>query len=267
MGSVSGSYPQPGRDFYQTPGTPGNWVFNVPTAGAFIETSQVVKNQWTHLVGVYDGTSLTFYINGVATASASCAGFTAGTSALFIGNCPPSGWGEIDGYLSQVAFYTKALTPAQILNDYIVGTNSFATNGELPEVVADAGATNTDPQSIAINGGSTATFDPIVVGSTPLSYQWYSNNVAVAGATSSILSFTASPSANASTYYVIVTNNFGSTTSQVATLTVYSALIINSAPMFWKSLRRQLCSVPCYRQRHLPPELSMVGEHRWRKHV
>lgn len=231
VGAVSGSYPQPGWDFYQTPGAPGYWVFNVPTAGAFIETSQIVKNQWTHLVGVYNGTDLIFYVNGVATATVNGSGFTAGTGDLFIGDCPPSGWGGFDGYITQVAFYNKALTAAQVLNDYVVGTNSFATNGEPPYVLADAGATNTDPQSIAVDGGSTATFDPIVIGSTPLSYQWYSNNVAVAGATSSLLSFTASPSANGSTYYVIVTNNFGSTTSQVATLTVYSALIINSAPM------------------------------------
>ena len=231
VGSVSGSYPQPGWDFYQTPGAPGYWVFNVPSAGAFIETSQIVKNQWTQLVGVYDGTGLIFYVNGVATASASGAGFKPSAGDLFVGTCPPSGWGAFDGYLTQVAFYTNALTAAQILNDYKVGTNSFATNGEPPQVLEDAGATNTDPASIAVNGGSTATFDPLVIGSTPLSYQWYSNGVAVAGATSSLISFTAGPSANNSTYYVIVTNNFGSTTSQVATLTVYSSIIINSDPM------------------------------------
>ena len=231
VGSVSGSYPQPGWDFYQTPGAPGSWVFNVPSASAFIQTSQVVKNQWTHLVGVYDGTNLIFYVNGVATATASGAGFKPSAGDLFVGDCPPSGWGGFDGYLTQVAFYTNALTAAQILNDYQVGTNSFATNAEPPEVVADAGATNTDPASITITGGSTATFDPIVIGSTPLSYQWYSNGVAVAGATSSLLSFTATPSANDSTYYVVVTNNFGSSTSQVATLTVFSSIIINSDPI------------------------------------
>ncbi|HUA64594.1 MAG TPA: LamG domain-containing protein [Alphaproteobacteria bacterium] len=231
VGAVSGSYPQPGWDFYQTPGAPGYWVFNVPSAGAFIETSQVVKNQWTHLVGVYDGTNLIFYVDGVATATAAGTGFKAGTGDMFIGDCPPSGWGGFAGYISQVAFYTNALTAAQVLNDYIVGTNSFATNGEPAEVLADDGSVATDPPSAAVDGGSTATFDPIVVGSTPLSYQWYSNEVAVAGATNSLLSFTASSSANDSTYYVIVTNNFGSSTSQVATLTVYSALIINSAPM------------------------------------
>lgn len=231
VGSVSGSYPQPGWDFYQTPGAPGYWVFNVPTAGAFIETSQIVKNQWTHLVGVYDGTNLIFYVNGVATATVSGTGFTAGTGDLFIGDCPPSGWGGFDGYITQVAFYTNALSAAQVLNDYMVGTNSFSTNGEAAQVLEDAGATNTDPASIAVNAGATAAFDPVVIGSTPLSYQWYSNSVALPGATNSLLSFTALPGEDGSAYYVIVTNNFGSSTSQVASLTVYSALTINSAPL------------------------------------
>lgn len=234
VGSVSGSYPQPGWRFYQTPGsggTPGSWAFVLQSAGPFLQTSQVVKNQWTHLVGVYDGTNAIFYVNGVDTASAAATGFVPSSQDLCIGYCPLSGWNEFDGYLTQVAIYTNALTPAQILNDYKVGTNSFATNGEPPAVVEDVGATNTDPQSVAVNRGAVATFDPIVIGSTPLSYQWYSNNVVVAGATSSTLSVTANGGNNGSTYYVVVTNNYGSSTSQVATLTVNSAVIINSAPM------------------------------------
>ncbi|HTR41075.1 MAG TPA: LamG-like jellyroll fold domain-containing protein [Pseudomonadales bacterium] len=233
VGSVSGSYPQPGWRFYQTPGTPGSWAFDLQSANAFLQTAQVVKNQWTHLVGVYDGTNAIFYVNGVATASALATGFVPNTGSgdLFIGNCPPSGWGAFDGYLTHVAFYTNALSPTQILNDYIVGTNCLATNGQSPNVLVDPGATNTNPQSISINAGSTATFDPIAFGSTPLHYQWYTNGVAEGGANNSLLSFTASGANNGTTYYVIVTNNFGSSTSQVATLTVYSALIINSAPM------------------------------------
>ena len=235
VGSVSGSYPQPGWRFYQTPGsggTPGSWAFVLQSAGAFLQTSQVVKNQWTHLVGVYDGTNAIFYVNGVETASSAASGYVACQNEdLYIGNCPPAAWNPFEGYLTQVAIYTNALTPAQILNDYIVGTNSFATNGEPAQVLEDAGATNTDPASVAVNRGATATFDPIVIGSTPLFYQWYTNGVAEGGATSSTLSVTANGSNNGSTYYVIVTNNYGSSTSQVATLTVNSVVIINSGPM------------------------------------
>jgi len=231
MGSVSGSYPQPGWVIYQTPGTPGFWALDCQNAGVFLVPTSAVKNQWTHLVAVYDGANFTFYVNGVSGGTASGAGFLASTAGFYIGGEPIAANGSFEGYITEVAIYTNALTAAQILNDYKVGTNSFSTNAEPPQVLEDAGAVNTDPASITVNAGATATFDPISIGSTPLSYQWYSNNVAVAGATSSLLSFTATGSANNSTFYVIVTNNFGSTTSQVATLTVISQLLINSAPM------------------------------------
>ena len=232
IGSFAGFSTSDGWDFYQTPGTPGSWVFNIPTAGAFIQTSQVVKNQWTHLVGVYDGTHLIFYINGVATATVSGAGYVANPGQdLIIGGDPISGFGNFEGFVTEVAIYTNALTAAQVLNDYIVGTNSFSTNGEPAQVLEDAGSVNTDPASLTVNAGSTAKFDPIVIGSTPLSYQWYTNGVADGAARSSVLSFTTSLANNGSTYFVVVTNNYGSSTSQVATLTVNSPLIINSAPM------------------------------------
>jgi Concanavalin A-like lectin/glucanases superfamily len=237
VGSVGGTYPQPGWDFYQTPGTPGSWVFNVPTAGAFIQTSQVIKNQWTHLVGVYDGTSLIFYVNGVATATVSGAGYLANNSAnlavpgdLTIGFNQSSGWGAFEGYLDEVAIYTNALSASQILAHYEVGTNSFSTNAAPPVVLMDAGSTSSNPQSIAVNAGSTATFDPIVIGGLPLSYLWYTNGVAETDATNALLSFSASSADNGSTYFVVVTNNYGSSTSQVATLTVAGVLFINSDP-------------------------------------
>ncbi|MGH7976572.1 MAG: LamG-like jellyroll fold domain-containing protein [Limisphaerales bacterium] len=227
VGSV-GSYPN-GWDFYQTPGTPGSWVFN--PNGAFIQTSQVVKNQWTHLVGVYDGTNFIFYINGVATATVPGSGYVANSANdLYIGGDPPTGWGGFEGYVDEVAIYTNALTAAQVLAHYQAGTNSFSTNPAPPEVLMDAGATNSNPPSISVNAGSAATFDPIVVGATPLSYQWFTNGVLDASQTGSLLTFTASSADDSSTYFVVVTNNYGSSTSQVATLTVAGALFINGNP-------------------------------------
>ncbi len=239
-----GAYAQPGWDFYQTPGSagsPGSWVFNPSlgsAGGAFIQTSQVVKNQWTHLVGVYDGTNFIFYINGVATATVSAAGYLANNSAntasppdLYIDGDPPTGWGNFEGYLSEVAIYTNALSATQVLTHYEVGTNAFSTNPEPASVLVDLGATNSNPASISVNAGNTAAFDPIAIGSTPLSYLWYTNNVADANATNSYLSFTASGGENNSTYFVVVTNSAGVSTSQVATLTVAGALFINGEPL------------------------------------
>jgi len=57
-------------------------------------------------------------------------------------------------------------------------------------------------------------------GSPDYSYQWYSNNVAIPGATGQTISFTARPSANGATFYAVVNNQFSSATSTVSTLTV-----------------------------------------------
>lgn len=231
VGDFGGYGNSSGWHFYQSPGTPGYWIWNVPSAGQFIQTVPVVKNQWTHVVGVYDGTHLIFYVNGVATATVSGSGFLANSANdLFIGGDPPTGWGNWEGYVDEVAIYTNALSYMQVTNHYAVGLAGFAARPDPPLVLVDAGEAATDPASLSVNAGSTATFDPIVTGATPLAYQWYQNGVLEPGQTNSLLSFSASSSDNGSTYYAIVTNIYGSSTSEVATLTVAGALFVNGYP-------------------------------------
>ena len=68
-------------------------------------------------------------------------------------------------------------------------------------------------------------------GVQPYSYQWYSNSVAIAGATDFAYTI---PSATTNMdqwqYYVVVTNSLGSVTSAVATLTVAAEARITSSP-------------------------------------
>ncbi|HVU08966.1 MAG TPA: immunoglobulin domain-containing protein [Verrucomicrobiae bacterium] len=62
-----------------------------------------------------------------------------------------------------------------------------------------------------------------VFGSDPLSYQWFSNNVPILGATNSSLVFSNLQSADAASYYLSVTNIFGSTNSSTVALNVLPA--------------------------------------------
>jgi Concanavalin A-like lectin/glucanases superfamily len=234
VGNFGGYGDSSGWHFYQSPGSgnsSGSWIWDVPSAGQFIQTSPVVKNQWTHLVGVYDGANLIFYINGVATATVSGAGFLANpANDLFIGGDPATGHGYWEGYVDEVAVYPTALSAAKILAHYQEGTNSFATMTDLPVVLVDAGESSSNPASTTNNVGSTVVFDPIVAGGTPFAYQWFSNSVTYTGQTNSLLTFPAINADNGSTYYVVVTNNYGRSTSEVATLTVSGALFINGGP-------------------------------------
>jgi alpha-tubulin suppressor-like RCC1 family protein len=78
----------------------------------------------------------------------------------------------------------------------------------------------TQPQSQTNVVGQSATFSVVAAGTQPLSYQWYSNKLGVASATSASLTLN-NVSTNASgSFSVVITNFLGSVTSTVATLTV-----------------------------------------------
>lgn len=75
------------------------------------------------------------------------------------------------------------------------------------------------PISQTVSAGTGVTLT-VVTAVNDGTYQWYKNNVAIPGATGA--SFTISPTslADSGTYYVVVTNSFGSATSQTVTITV-----------------------------------------------
>ena len=89
------------------------------------------------------------------------------------------------------------------------------------EVVAAAGATFvTQPQSQTVTEGSTATFS-VEVAESGVSYQWYKNGVAIAGATGSTYTTPATVKAEDGSMFYCEVNNLGTrTNSEVVTLTV-----------------------------------------------
>ena len=76
------------------------------------------------------------------------------------------------------------------------------------------------PQGQPVSVGSNVTFSVTAGGTLPLNYQWLSNSVAIAGATSSNYTIYVTGTNQTGGYSVIITNNFGSVTSSVAALTV-----------------------------------------------
>ena len=79
----------------------------------------------------------------------------------------------------------------------------------------------TQPASVTITAGQTATFSVTATGTAPLSYQWSQNGTAISGATSSSYTTPAeTTSASGAQFTVLVSNSAGSATSNAATLTV-----------------------------------------------
>ncbi|HEX8774927.1 MAG TPA: PQQ-dependent sugar dehydrogenase [Pyrinomonadaceae bacterium] len=85
---------------------------------------------------------------------------------------------------------------------------------------------STHPSNKTVAEGQTATFSVGTLGTGSLSYQWQKNGVNIGGANSS--TYTTPPVTagdNGAQFRVIVTNSFGSATSNNATLTVVSSIL------------------------------------------
>ena len=76
------------------------------------------------------------------------------------------------------------------------------------------------PQSQTVNIGTNVTFTTAAIGSLPLSWQWFLNEAPIPNATNALLTLTNVTTANAGTYFAIVTNPFGSAATAVAILNV-----------------------------------------------
>jgi hypothetical protein len=83
------------------------------------------------------------------------------------------------------------------------------------------------PSSQTVTEGQPASFAVGASSSLPVSYQWMHNNAPVAGATGATLSFPSVTSADAGSYFVVVSNSAGSTLSTTVTLTVLPPITIS----------------------------------------
>jgi hypothetical protein len=83
----------------------------------------------------------------------------------------------------------------------------------------------TQPQSQALAQNQHAYLYVVANGSAALAYQWNFNGAPVSGATDSTLALGQVQPADAGSYTVVVTNNVGSVTSVVATVTVTNPVI------------------------------------------
>ena len=140
-----------------------------------------------------------------------------------------SNGGNISGATTSVLTFTAATTNNSG-NYTVVITNAY---GSITSAVATLTVTqvfapsiSTQPTNRVVFIGSNVVFSVIAGGTPPLGYQWrknganISNGGNISGATSSALTFTAATTNNSGNYSVVITNNYGSITSAVATLTV-----------------------------------------------
>jgi len=125
--------------------------------------------------------------------------------------------GAISNVLTLAAISTNDVGNYSVVVTNIVG--SIASSSATLTVLVPP-AIVTPPANTSAVAGSNATFTVTASGSSPLTYQWFKNGVAIAGATSATLTLTDVTTNNAASYSVVVTNAAGSVTSGNAVLAV-----------------------------------------------
>lgn len=187
----------------------------------------------THLAFVFDhAVNVTPYVNGQPLETKTQGAFGPGGSAAWIGSLGYSvaGWA---GTIGELAIYSSALPSSAVqghYTKYVYGTNVAA-----PAIVSQTVGPKT------LMAGSAPVLSAVVSGALPLSYQWKSNNVAIAGATSATLTVAGGAAGTSATYILSVGNVFGTVESQpielsfVAPVGKYAEIVSQDRPSsYWR---------------------------------
>jgi len=175
----------------------------------------VVTTNWTHVVATFDGTNWNTYVNTKLVAQvADTTGAINFSDSWAIGNGTIDGNGRyFNGSICQVALYTNALTPAQIVNHYVVAELNTSSAGALP-VIAE------QPQSQASFVGGAVTFSVFAVSASQTTNLWFKDGNPLVNQTNSTLVLSNLLLGAAGNYSVVIGNVNGTTNSSVAALTV-----------------------------------------------
>ncbi len=130
--------------FFQRSATQG-WNFAMyngtgSTVGYNITGGTYTPGAWTHVVAVWDGATPSLYVDGVNTSAAVSGpgGYNASGTAIFSVGAYDTGANPFTGAIDETAFYSAALSPAQILAHYNAAANT--TPGFYSNLVVSDGA-------------------------------------------------------------------------------------------------------------------------------
>jgi hypothetical protein len=118
--------PQRGYIFYADPANTWQFWSGTGTGWDIIPGPAVENDVWAHLVGTYDGTNKSFYLNGGLVGTKEVAFAVNDESVLRIGGGASEGDGNyfFEGDVDEISIYDKVLSEDRILAHYVAGLAS-----------------------------------------------------------------------------------------------------------------------------------------------
>ncbi len=93
-------------------------------------------------------------------------------------------------------------------------------------LIGSAPSFTSEPQSVTVNAGDNASFNVTAVGFPLAGYQWSLNSTNILRATNNSLTISNVVQTNLGAYAVVISNDFGTTTSSNAVLSMYPVLVV-----------------------------------------
>lgn len=177
-----------------------------------------------HVAVTKSGTSLVFYLDGVAYPDptpyySTFAFFTPASIGMRGDDQTASFLGIID----DLAIYSRPLSTDEIQSIYNAGRAGKSDSPTLPKITQQ-------PSSLTIGLGTNATFSVAAIGHPAPTCQWQFNGVDIQGETNTTLFIQSATLASAGNYAVVASNVVGAVTSSNAVLAVIPPISITGQP-------------------------------------
>ncbi|MGZ5567929.1 MAG: LamG-like jellyroll fold domain-containing protein, partial [Limisphaerales bacterium] len=197
-------------------------------------------NRWHHVALVRLGTNTVMYIDGTLQAPSDLTPTSPvdvnNGSPFEVGPNPcygPGGLAPYIGNLDELGIFNRALSTAEVQSIYNAGSSGKCGNSAAnPAPVIYA-----QPTNVVAVVGSTVNLGLGVTGTQPMGYSWIFNGTNVYFTANSPLTITNVQLTNAGTYYVVVTNLYGSATSSNAVLTIGTIPTLTAQPQSQTALQ------------------------------